>query len=506
MISFFIFLPAFISAFFLKKKLAILLLSLSAIALIQGYDSYALSVILGGWLLLNFGFSFLQIQSYHFLIRLAGFSVAVPVLMLIPHEVERYNFMYSTEYPMLFAMALTFFLHDLAHSKAIYFAKFFGGESTHHERSFEYLWAGIVLFGGYFLGGPVGLLVIACSFAAGDFYREKVSIGQTSALFLLATIPLILTIGEVITVDVTLGKNILGLFIGIFAGRIITQISKERPFFLVQRIGFSLLFTGILAALGYFGTIKSDLGGMDSYVTGMIGFAIVFFTNGQNANALLIAPLLIATGVKVAEVTLNTEELALSTLPIEGTQKSDGKSKDTKAAPSVFDQKGLPWTDIVGNYRIDPSHAQVTFQLGPKGGITKGAIKQFSGTVRIDATLEKSLFDVLLPLNQLTTFNAYRDESLVEEAYFNVAKFPDMRFDAKSLSVVNEALTLQGFFTLRGVKLPLSVDVKYVGKTESGAPVIVGKSTIDRTKFGMKPDAKEGNVVDFEFRAELLKQ
>jgi polyisoprenoid-binding protein YceI len=143
--------------------------------------------------------------------------------------------------------------------------------------------------------------------------------------------------------------------------------------------------------------------------------------------------------------------------------------------------------------------------LGPKGGITKGAIKQFSGTVRIDATLEKSLFDVLLPLNQLTTFNAYRDESLVEEAYFNVAKFPDMRYEAKSLSVVNDALTLNGYFTLRGVKLPLNVEVKYVGKSESGAPVIVGKSTIDRTKHGMKPDAKEGNVVDFEFRAELLK-
>jgi polyisoprenoid-binding protein YceI len=506
MIIFLIFLPAFISAFFLKKKVAILLLSLSVIALIQGYDSYALSVILGGWLLLNFGLSLLKLDSFQFLLRFAGFIAVVPVLLLIPHEVVRYNFMYSTEYPMLIIMALTFFLHDLAHGKAIYFAKIFGGESSHHVRSFEYLWAGIVIFSGYFLGGPLGLLVIACSFAAGDFYRENVSIGQTSALLLLASVPLILTIGEVITVDVTLGKNILGLFVGIFGGRIITQISKDRPFFMVQRVGFSFLFTGLLAVLGYFGTIKADLGGMDSYVAGIIGFAIVFFTNGQNSNALLIAPLLIATGVKVAEVTLNTEELALSTLPIEGEPKSEGKSKDTEEATSVFAQKGLPWSDIVGNYRIDPSHAQVTFQLGPKGGITKGAIKQFSGIVRIDATLEKSRFDVLLPLNQLTTFNAYRDESLVEEAYFNVAKFPDMRFEAKSLLVVNEALTLKGFFTLRGVKLSLSVDVKYVGKTDSGAPVIVGKSSIDRTKYGMKPDAKEGNVVDFEFRAELLKQ
>ena len=505
MITFLIFLPACIAAFFLKKRTAILLLSLSVIAMVQGYDSYCLSAILGGWLLLNFGLSFFKIQSYHFLIRVFGYIVVVPILMLIPHEVERYNFMYATEYPILVVMALAFFLHDLAHLKALYFAKFFGGESSHHERSFEYLWAGIVIFGAYFFGGPVGLLVIACSFAAGDFFREKSALGQTSAFLLLATLPLILSVGEVLAVDITLGKNILGLFVGIFGGRIVTQISKERPAFIAQRIGFSVLFTGILAALAYFGTIKSDLGGMDSYVAGMIGFAIVFFTNGQHSNALLIAPLLIATGVKVAELTLNTEELALSTLPVEGNQKSQGRGKEAETAPSVFDQKGLSWSELVGEYRIDPSHAQVTFQLGPKGGITKGAIKQFSGTVRVDSEIEKSRFDINLPLNQLTTFNAYRDESLVEETYFNVSKFPDMRFEAKSMSSLNDAMTLKGFFMLRGVRLPLNVDVKYVGKSESGAPIIVGKSTIDRTKFGMKPDAKEGNVVTFEFRAELLK-
>ncbi len=502
MITFLIFLPAFISAFFAKKWPVIALLTLAVIATLQGYDNYDLSVILGGWILLNYGLSFLQFQSFRFLFRLTGFMAVVPFLLLIPHEIERYNFMYSTEYPILVVMALTFFLHDLSHVKAVYFAKFFGGELSHHKRSFEYLWAGIAVFGGYFFGGPVGLLVVACSFAAGDFHREKGSFGQTSAFLILATIPLFLSIGEVGSVDLTLGKNILGLFVGIFGGRIVTQISKERPAFIAQRIGFSMVFAGILAILGYFGTIKADLGGMDSYVAGMIGFAIVFFTNGQNANALIIAPLLMATGVLVAELTLNTEELALSTLPIEETQNSDDKEQEA----SVFDQKCLSWSDIIGEYRFDPSYSRVTFQLGPKGGVTKGAIKEFSGTVHVDAAIEKSRFEVNLPLNQLTTFNAYRDESLVEEAYFNVAKFPVMRFESKSLSAMNDGLTLNGFFELRGLRIPLSVAVKYVGKSASGSPVIVGKSTIDRTKYGMKPDAKEGNIVAFEFRAELLKQ
>jgi hypothetical protein len=146
MITLVLFLPAFITAFFARKWIVTVLLSLSVIALLQGYDDCSLSVILGGWILLNYGVSLRKGQSYQFLLRLAGFLVVVPVLLLVPHEIERYNFMYSTEYPMLVVMALTFFLHDLARLKAVYFAKFFGGESSHHERSFEYLWAGIFLF------------------------------------------------------------------------------------------------------------------------------------------------------------------------------------------------------------------------------------------------------------------------------------------------------------------------------------------------------------------------
>jgi hypothetical protein len=57
-----------------------------------------------------------------------------------------------------------------------------------------------------------------------------------------------------------------------------------------------------------------------------------------------------------------------------------------------------------------------------------------------------------------------------------------------------------------GVVKNIAVQVKYIGKSINGKPILVGKSSLDRTEFGMKPDPKEGNVVDFEFSVELLQK
>jgi polyisoprenoid-binding protein YceI len=60
-----------------------------------------------------------------------------------------------------------------------------------------------------------------------------------------------------------------------------------------------------------------------------------------------------------------------------------------------------------------------------------------------------------------------------------------------------------------GVSKDLPIQLKYIGMVESNGkmvPVLIGKSAIDRTLFGMKPDSKEGNVVAFEFKVDLIKE
>jgi hypothetical protein len=59
-----------------------------------------------------------------------------------------------------------------------------------------------------------------------------------------------------------------------------------------------------------------------------------------------------------------------------------------------------------------------------------------------------------------------------------------------------------------GVTKPLRVKIKYSGSIDKEGvkvPVFIGKAALDRTKFGMSPDSKEGNLVEFDLRIELKK-
>jgi len=211
----------------------------------------------------------------------------------------------------------------------------------------------------------------------------------------------------------------------------------------------------------------------------------------------------VTVGLIVGPKTINKEEQAATTIEVNtGTQPTTEEEKPV----SPFEMKGMDLASLKGNYKLDEKSVQLNFQLGPKGGVTKGAFKSFTGKVSIASTIENSTFDINLPVNQLSTFNSMRDESLMAKEYFDVEKFPTMTFVSKKLVVNGDAYELNGKFTMLGMTKDIKVQLKYVGNNETtGQPILVGKSSIDRTQFGMKPDSKEGNVVDFEFKIELIK-
>ncbi|MFN5911889.1 MAG: YceI family protein, partial [Bacteroidota bacterium] len=107
-----------------------------------------------------------------------------------------------------------------------------------------------------------------------------------------------------------------------------------------------------------------------------------------------------------------------------------------------------------------------------------------------------------------STFNRFRDESLKEPEYFNVSQYPTMSFEGDDFAVTDDLIVLNGYFTMLGRRVDQVVEMKYVGsEVHNGQsyPILIGRGTIDRTRFGMRPDPKEGNVVNFNFRISLKK-
>jgi polyisoprenoid-binding protein YceI len=365
----------------------------------------------------------------------------------------------------------------------------------------------IVAFLGFFFASYFGLFLIGIGYIASSFYREDHTPNIGFSLLTLALIPFISTLVGIETIDISLGKNLFGLFAG-FSGVWFLYILSQSK---INPIAFSmfgyilhLVFSVLLLMLG---TQKADLGGVEPFLAYLTGSALAFAVYHEFKLTQLVFPSLFCIGIYFGPKVNGTSNEAQETTTANATSTSKIKSSQ-KSKPDPFIAKGLSIDELVGEYEIDDKTSLINFSLGPKGGRTEGEIKNFSGTVKIDEKTGSSSFSVNLPVKNLTTNNDLRDESLMEKAYFNVGKYPKMTYKSKKLTKIDDYYELDGEFTMLGVSKPLKVKVKYTGSIDKEGvqtPVFIGKAAIDRTKFGMSPDSKEGNLVDFDLRIELKK-
>jgi polyisoprenoid-binding protein YceI len=388
------------------------------------------------------------------------------------------------------------------------FSQFVGFETrASFQQLSQVFLVSVVAFIGFFFASYFGLFLIAIGYIASSFYREDHTPNIGFSLLTLALIPFISTLVGIETIDISLGKNLFGLFAGFSGVWFLFILSQSK----INPIAFSmfgyilhLIFSVLLLMLG---TQKADLGGVEPFLAYLTGSALAFAVYHDFKLTQLVFPSLLCVGIyfgpKVNGLANESENSA--TANATNTSKTS-TSKKTK--PDSFAVKGLSIDELIGDYEIDVKTSLINFSLGPKGGKTEGEIKNFSGSVKIDEKTGSSSFSVTLPVKNLTTSNDLRDESLMEKSYFNVAKYPKMTYKSKKLTKIDDYYELDGEFTLLGVTKPLKVKVKYSGSIDKEGvkvPVLIGKAALDRTKFGMSPDSKEGNLVDFDLRIELKK-
>ena len=163
------------------------------------------------------------------------------------------------------------------------------------------------------------------------------------------------------------------------------------------------------------------------------------------------------------------------------------------------------------DYEIDPVGSYVVFNVSHFGvGACYGRFNEFSGTVSYDKDKPadaKLTFTVKAA--SIDTGNEKRDDHLRNADFFDVVKFPEIKFVSKSVS----GNKLTGDLTMHGVTKEITADVTVTGigthlgnkKELLGA---VANFTVKRTDFGMKygvPDAV-GDEVKLTVAIEALKK
>lgn len=142
-------------------------------------------------------------------------------------------------------------------------------------------------------------------------------------------------------------------------------------------------------------------------------------------------------------------------------------------------------------FTIDPAYTTIQFRIKHLMGYSVGSFKKYEGSLTL-ADDKKSLTAVngAIETVSLDTGFAMRDDDLRSERFFDVAKFPQLKFVSKKI----ESNKIVGDLTIRDVTKEVKFDYEFLGtaKDQFGnlKTAITIKGKIKRQDFGLNFNEK----------------
>jgi len=144
------------------------------------------------------------------------------------------------------------------------------------------------------------------------------------------------------------------------------------------------------------------------------------------------------------------------------------------------------------NWNIDAAHSGINFSIRHMVvSKVRGRFAKYSGRVDLDdGDLTRSFVDVTIDAASIDTGTPQRDAHLRGPDFFDVEKFPELRFRSTRIeSVARDRYRVVGDLTIRDVTREVSLDVEYGGRAKDpwGNERIgfIATATLDRKDFGL---------------------
>ncbi len=121
----------------------------------------------------------------------------------------------------------------------------------------------------------------------------------------------------------------------------------------------------------------------------------------------------------------------------------------------------------------------------------RGKFAKWSGTIRMDEhDLARAEVDVSIETASVDTGVEQRDNHLRSPDFFDVEKFPQLRFTSKKVEALGgDELRVTGDLTMHGVTREVTLEVEHAGRAKDpwgGARAgFSARTTLDRKDFGL---------------------
>jgi polyisoprenoid-binding protein YceI len=170
-------------------------------------------------------------------------------------------------------------------------------------------------------------------------------------------------------------------------------------------------------------------------------------------------------------------------------------------------------------WNIDTAHSGINFSVRHMVvSKVRGRFAKYSGKVELDEEdLTRSRVEATIEAASIDTGTAQRDDHLRSPDFFDVEKFPELRFQSTRIDKLDdERYRLSGELTIRDVTREISLEVEYGGRaTDPWGNERIGfiaRGSLDRKDFGLKwNQALEaggvlvGNRVEIELEVQAVK-
>lgn len=147
-----------------------------------------------------------------------------------------------------------------------------------------------------------------------------------------------------------------------------------------------------------------------------------------------------------------------------------------------------------GKWTLVKNESRVKFSV-KQAGIRKvtGEFKDYTAVVNAGDTISDFSVQATVQADSFDSGDTDRDIKVKSPEFFNVSKFPELKFESTELQQEGDEFKLLGHLSMHGFTRPVSFDVKFKGLSRNGLgyPLagFFAETAISRKEFGLEWDS-----------------
>ena len=158
---------------------------------------------------------------------------------------------------------------------------------------------------------------------------------------------------------------------------------------------------------------------------------------------------------------------------------------------AISDKDKLSKAETKGTYMIDRAHSYIGFRVMHMGlAEVPGSFNNFKGKINFDSNkIKNSSVEFSAKVKSIDTRIKARDNHLRSKDFFEVAKYPELKFKSKKIKKRGKTLKVYGDLTMKGVTKEIVIKAKMYGPVKDRRGNIKmgfqGKTSINRRDFNV---------------------